>query len=195
MNKTGIYARFSSIDTSKDGDSPSKSIQNQIAILSKYAEKNKLNVVKVYADDNKTGSTMNRPMLQELLQDASIGKIDTIVVKDLSRFGRNYMEVGQYIDRIFPAFNIRFISVNDNYDSANSKDDLTLALKNYINHLYSKETSKKIRKVMAIRAEKEPILTIRFLHFLPIFDLLLIILPQKLNINRQLATYALSSLA
>lgn len=130
MNKTGIYARFSSIDTSKDGDSPSKSIQNQIAILSKYAENNNLNVVKVYADDNKTGSNMNRPMLQELLQDASIGKIDTILVKDLSRFGRNYMEVGQYIDRIFPAFNIRFISVNDNYDSASSKDDLTLALKN-----------------------------------------------------------------
>lgn len=162
MNKTGIYARFSSIDTSKDGDSPSKSIQNQIAILSKYAENNNLNVVKVYADDNKTGSNMNRPMLQELLQDASIGKIDTILVKDLSRFGRNYMEVGQYIDRIFPAFNIRFISVNDNYDSASSKDDLTLALKNYINHLYSKETSKKIRKVMALRAEKEPILTTKY---------------------------------
>ena len=102
MNKTGIYARFSSIDTAKDGDSPSKSIQNQIAILSKYAENNNLNVVKVYADDNKTGSNMNRPMLQELLADASIGKIDTILVKDLSRFGRNYMEVGQYIDRIFP---------------------------------------------------------------------------------------------
>ena len=162
MNKTGIYARFSSIDTLNTDDSVSRSIQNQITILSKYAESHELNVVKVYADDNKTGSNMNRPALQELLKDASEGKIDTILVKDLSRFGRNYMEVGQYIEKIFPAFNIRFISVNDNYDSINTKDDLTLALKNYINHLYSKESSQKIRKVIKLRAEKEPLLSAKY---------------------------------
>lgn len=162
MNKTAIYARFSSIDSYNKDDSFSQSIQNQIAILTKYAESHDLNVVKVYADDNRTGSNMNRPELQELLKDAAEGKIDTILVKDLSRFGRSYREVGEYIEKIFPAFNIRFISVNDNYDSINSKDDLSLALKNYINHLYSKESSKKIRKVMALRAEKEPILTTKY---------------------------------
>ena len=85
MNKTAIYARFSSIDSYNKDDSFSQSIQNQIAILTKYAESHDLNVVKVYADDNRTGSNMNRPELQELLKDAAEGKIDTILVKDLSR--------------------------------------------------------------------------------------------------------------
>lgn len=162
MSKVGIYARYSNIDKLVGEDQESRSIKNQIDILTKYVNDHNLKLVRVYADYHKTGSNMDRPALQELLQDASEGKIDTIVVKDLSRFGRNYMEVGEYIEKIFPAFGIRFISVNDNYDSSLTKDDLSIAIKNYINHLYSKESSKKIRKAMALRAEKEPILTWKY---------------------------------
>ena len=132
MTKVGIYARYSSVDILVGEDSQSRSIKNQIDILTKYANEHNFKIYKVYSDYHKSGAEMDRPGLQELLTDASEGNLNTILVKDLSRFGRNYMEVGNYIDNIFPSFGIRFISVNDNYDSLETKDDLAIALKNFI---------------------------------------------------------------
>lgn len=162
MGKVGIYARFSSMDVLTGEDSMSRLIKNQIEILTKYANENGLEIYKVYADYNKTGTNMNRPELQNLLKDASEGKLDTILVKDLSRFGRNYLEVAQYVDVIFPSFGIRFISVNDNFDSSNYKDDLTIALKSFLNHMYAKDVAKKVRKSFVLRADTEPIVSYKY---------------------------------
>lgn len=162
MISVGIYARYSNVDVLVGDESESRSIKNQIEILSKYAHEHNMIIYKAYSDHHESGTKMDRPALQELLKDASEGKINTILVKDLSRFGRNYMEVGNYVNNIFPSFGIRFIAVNDNYDSADTYDELALALKNYINHLYAKDASKKIRKSMLLRAETEPLLTWKY---------------------------------
>ena len=111
----GIYLRLSQEDL-REGDS--LSIENQKLILTKYVEDKGWKLVSEYVDDGYTGTDFERPGVQKLLADAQSGKINIIVVKDLSRFGRNYIEVGRYIDYIFPMNNIRFIAINDNVDTA-----------------------------------------------------------------------------
>ena len=113
LNRTALYMRLSR-DDEKAGES--MSIENQRVILKKYAEENGGAVVDEYIDDGWSGTDFDRPAIKRLLDDAKEGKIDTIVVKDLSRFGRNYIQVGQYIDYIFPAYGIRFIALSDNVD-------------------------------------------------------------------------------
>ena len=115
LNRTALYMRLSR-DDEKAGES--MSIENQRVILKKYAEENGGTVVDEYIDDGWSGTDFDRPSVKRLLDDAKEGKIDTIVVKDLSRFGRNYIQVGQYIDYIFPAYGIRFIALSDNVDTA-----------------------------------------------------------------------------
>ena len=109
--KVGIYARLSK-DDERNGES--LSIENQKLILEKYVMEQGWNLIDEYIDDGYSGTTFDRPSVQRLLEDAKCGRINTIVVKDLSRFGRNYIQVGQYTDYIFPMYNIRFIALNDN---------------------------------------------------------------------------------
>ncbi len=97
----------------------SLSIENQRHILRKYAEENNIEVYGEYIDDGISGTTFQRPEVQRLLDDAKTGVINAIIVKDLSRFGRNYIEVGQYLDYVFPAFGIRFIAIQDGVDTSN----------------------------------------------------------------------------
>lgn len=97
----------------------SLSIENQRIILTKYAQERGWTITDEYIDDGYSGTNFDRPEVQRLLEDAKTGKIDTIIVKDLSRFGRNYIFVGQYVDYIFPMYNIRFIAISDNVDTAN----------------------------------------------------------------------------
>ena len=116
LNKrAGAYYRLS-----RDDDQPNESlsIDNQRKILTRYIEENDLELVDEYIDDGISGTTFNRPSVQRLLEDAKHGRIDTIIVKDLSRFGRNYIEVGMYLDYIFPSYGIRFIALTDNIDTA-----------------------------------------------------------------------------
>ena len=113
LNKAALYMRLSR-DDEKAGES--MSIDNQRIILRKYIADNGGTVVDEYIDDGWSGTDFERPAVKRLLDDAKDGKIDTIVVKDLSRFGRNYIQVGQYIDYIFPAYGIRFVALNDNVD-------------------------------------------------------------------------------
>lgn len=116
VNNVGIYLRLSQEDM-RDGDS--LSIENQKMMLTKFVNEKGWNLVSEYVDDGYTGTDFERPDFQRLLDDAKYGKINTIIVKDLSRFGRNYIEVGQYVDYIFPAYNIRFIALSDNVDTLN----------------------------------------------------------------------------
>ena len=115
LNRTGLYLRLSR-DDEKAGES--LSIENQRMILRKFTAENGGTIVDEYIDDGWSGTDFERPGVKRLLEDAKDGKIDTIVVKDLSRFGRNYIQVGQYIDYIFPAYGIRFIALSDNVDTA-----------------------------------------------------------------------------
>jgi len=130
--KAGLYYRLSK-DDERIGES--LSIGNQKLILERYARENGFEIVDEYIDDGYSGTNFNRPGLKRLIEDAQCGRIDTIIVKDLSRFGRDYLQVGQYTEYIFPEFNIRFIAVTDNVDSAIQKDDDldTTPLKNIFN--------------------------------------------------------------
>lgn len=117
VNKENIavmYLRLSKEDGEK---TESNSISNQREMINSYAKKNQFIIIKEYVDDGYSGATFDRPNFKEMINDAYDKKFDTIIVKDLSRFGRDYIEAGKYIQRIFPENGIRFISVNDNYDS------------------------------------------------------------------------------
>lgn len=143
LNKTVIYARLSM----EDGlDDVSSSIQNQISICKDYANEHDLNIDEIYFDDGYTGTNFNRPEFQRLIKNIEDNKVSTIIVKDLSRIGRNFIKTSFYVEDFFTKHRIRFISVNDNYDSEITKEDLSLPIRNYLNGLYAKECKKK-RKV------------------------------------------------
>ena len=106
-------------------------------------------------DDGYTGTDFNRPAVTRLLEDAKTGKINLIIVKDLSRFGRNYIQIGQYIDYIFPTYNIRFIALNDNVDTANKDTSAMdmMPIVNLFNEWHSASTSKKIKTIIEANAK------------------------------------------
>jgi DNA invertase Pin-like site-specific DNA recombinase len=147
LNNVGIYLRLSK-DDERLGES--LSIDNQRLILGKYVTEHGGKIIDEYIDDGYSGTNFDRPGVKRLLEDAQSKRIDTIVVKDLSRFGRNYIQVGQYIDYIFPAYNVRFIALNDNVDTAdkNSSGMDMMPIMNIFNEWHSANTSKKIRAVL-----------------------------------------------
>lgn len=147
LGRTGLYLRLSR-DDEKAGES--LSIENQRAILKRFAEENGGTVAGEYADDGWSGTNFDRPAVKRLLEDAKDGKLDTIVVKDLSRFGRNYIQVGQYIDYIFPAYGIRFIALSDHIDTADRASTAMdmMPIMNVFNEWHAANTSKKIRAVL-----------------------------------------------
>ncbi len=147
----GLYFRLSQEDE-RQGESAS--IEHQRTILRKYAEEHGFEIHDEYIDDGISGTTFQRPEVQRLLDDAKTGVINTIIVKDLSRFGRNYIEVGKYIDYVFPAFGIRFIAIQDNVDTEN-RDSGTMEMMpimNVFNEWHAANTSKKIRAVKKANA-------------------------------------------
>lgn len=147
LKRTALYLRLSR-DDEKAGES--LSIENQRAILKRFAEENGGTIAGEYIDDGWSGTSFERPAVQRLLEDAKNGKIDTILVKDLSRFGRNYIQVGQYVDYIFPAYGIRFIALSDNVDTADRTSSAMdmMPIMNVFNEWHAANTSKKIRAVL-----------------------------------------------
>lgn len=147
MKRTALYLRLSH-DDEKAGES--LSIENQRTILRRFVEEKGGTVIGEYIDDGWSGTNFERPAVKRLFEDAKDGKIDTIVVKDLSRFGRNYIQVGQYIDYIFPAYGIRFIALSDNVDTADrtSAGMDMMPIMNVFNEWHAANTSKKIRAVL-----------------------------------------------
>ena len=149
-----MYLRLSKEDGEK---TESNSISNQREIINSYVKRNQITMVKEYVDDGYSGANFDRPNFKEMIKDAYDKKFDTIIVKDLSRFGRDYIEAGKYIQRIFPENGIRFISVNDNYDSksADMNDThLILPIKNFINDSYCRDISNKVKSSQKIKREK-----------------------------------------
>ena len=141
---TAIYARLSVENSGKPEEKDV--IQNQIDICKDYIRSCPyLNLVEVYADNGHTGTVFDRPEFNRLMSDIRSGKIKCLVVRDLSRFGRDYIETGTYLERVFPQIGLRFISVKENYDSFDSDgDSLIIPLQNMINALYSKDISRKV---------------------------------------------------
>ena len=144
---TALYCRLSR-DDGAEGES--NSIANQKKLLSKYAKEHGFTNTKFYVDDGYTGTNFNRPGFQQMLEDMEMGYISTVIVKDSSRFGRNYLEVGQYTDYYFPEHNIRFIAINDCIDSDNGEDDFS-AFRNVMNEMYAKDISRKVRSSHRLR--------------------------------------------
>lgn len=155
MIRIAVYMRLSKTDETVEEESNSISMQRILIrkyIASHFAECE----VMEYQDDGFSGTNFNRPGVQRLLEDARNEKFDCVVVKDFSRFGRDYMEVGSYLEQIFPFLGIRFISINDNYDSGSSQGttaDLDVNFKNLLYDLYSKDLSQKVKT--SLRARKE----------------------------------------
>lgn len=149
----GLYYRLSQEDE-RQGESVS--IDNQRTMLRKYAEEHGFEIHDEYIDDGVSGTTFQRPEVQRLLDDAKTGVINTIIVKDLSRFGRNYIEVGQYVDYVFPTFGIRFIAVQDNVDTENRDSGAMemMPIMNVFNEWHAANTSKKIRAVRRSNAKE-----------------------------------------
>lgn len=143
--KCAIYCRLSCDDGTIDDSS---SIQTQKDALSKYALQNGYEIFKIYVDDGISGTHDQRPGFQSMLRDAELGLFQILLTKDLSRLARNYLQAGYYMEEFFPKHHIRYIAVNDNYDSF--KDDNEFApFKNIINEWYAKDISKKVRYALA----------------------------------------------
>lgn len=150
---TGLYARLSVLDNGKAEGDP---IESQVKIIEQYlSEHSELRLVDRYLDNGYSGTSFERPQWERLIQDVKAGKINCIIVKDLSRLGRNYIETGNFLERICPKLGIRFISVNDNYDTKNihSQDELTASIKNIVNDYYAKDISMKSGAVLKAKRQ------------------------------------------
>lgn len=145
---TILYCRLSNEDA-LDGES--NSIQNQRALLTKYAQDHGYTNIRVLVDDGYTGTNFNRPAVQEGLELVKRGEVGCWIVKDMSRFGRDYLTVGRYTELIFPSYDVRFIAVNDGVDSEHGDSDGFTAIRNLFNEWYPRDTSKKVRASMKLR--------------------------------------------
>ncbi|MFI3238264.1 MAG: recombinase family protein [Lachnospiraceae bacterium] len=151
--QVGIYVRLSVEDERKKEN---HSIETQKQLVIQYVEQmENADIYQIYEDVNFTGTNFKRPSFENMMEDAKKKKINCIVVKDLSRFGRNYLEAGQYMEYVFPFLNVRFISINDSYDSLNSNNSsgLILPIKNLMNEVYAKDISKKVRSGYQIKRD------------------------------------------
>jgi DNA invertase Pin-like site-specific DNA recombinase len=150
-----LYGRLSQEDELK-GDS--NSIQNQRMLLEKYAKDNGFTNVRFMYDDGYSGTNFNRPAWNEVLKMIENGEVKTLIVKDLSRLGREYLQVGYYTEIYFPQRGVRFIAVNDGVDSLYSESNDFTPMRNYFNELYAKDSSKKVRVVKRAQAERGELL-------------------------------------
>ena len=143
VSHAALYARLS-YESEKNRER--NTIETQMVLLHNFVKEQKdIVVAKEYYDISKTGTNFERDGFNEMMQEIKEGNIDCVIVKDLSRLGRNYVEAGSYIERVFPFFNVRFISVNDHYDSFRDDISLLISMSNVYNEFYSRDLAKKIR--------------------------------------------------
>ena len=150
--KTAIYARLSREDNLNQSDS----IENQLALLNDYVGNRPfLHLVGTFTDNGYTGTDFDRPEWQKLMEAVQSKEVDCIVVKDLSRLGRNYIETGEFLEKICPFFGIRFIAINDNFDTetVEASGQLSVSLSNIINDYYAKDISRKVSSALRSKME------------------------------------------
>lgn len=150
-----LYLRLSKEDGDKE---ESDSITNQKELIFEYLKSMEdIRIHEIRVDDGYSGVDSERPAFQQMLEDIKAGKVDCVITKDLSRFGRNHIEVGRYLEKIFPYLGVRFIAINDNYDSAMSDtqtDNIIIPFKNLINDAYCRDISIKIRSNLEVKRKK-----------------------------------------
>ncbi len=153
--QVGGYVRLSVEDSGKPG---ANTIETQRELIGNYInDQPDMRLYDLYCDNGRTGTTFERPEFERLMEDVRTGKVDCIVVKDLSRFGRNYTETGNYLERIFPLLGVRFIAVNDNFDTLTaerSQDGYIVPLKNIMNAIYSKDISRKSASALSTKQQR-----------------------------------------
>lgn len=147
---TALYERLSRDD---DMQGESNSISNQKKFLEDYAKAHGMRNIRHFSDDGFSGTNFNRPSFEQLLEEVKAENVSAIIVKDLSRFGRNYLQVGFYTEMLFPDKGVRFIAVNNNIDSDHPMDNEFAPFLNIMNEWYAKDTSKKIRAIFRNRME------------------------------------------
>lgn len=152
---TALYCRLSQ-DDMLDGES--NSITNQKAILQKFADDNGFRNTQFYVDDGFSGTNFNRPDFMRMIADVESGKVGIVITKDLSRLGRDYLLTGQYIEMVFPDYDVRYIAINDGVDTFKSENEL-MAFKNIFNDWFARDTSKKIRAVFKAKGQSGKPLT------------------------------------
>ena len=151
--KTALYVRLSVEDNGKDSDS----VENQITLLEEYIENHPyLKKVALFIDNGYTGTDFLRPEFNRMMEAVQTDLVDCIIVKDLSRLGRNYIETSQFIEKICPFYNLRFIAVTDNYDTATvtSEGQLSASLQNIVNDYYAKDISRKVTSALQAKMER-----------------------------------------
>lgn len=139
-----LYLRLSRDD---DNRGESESIQNQRALLREYAARQGFSVIEEYVDDGWSGTSFDRPRFQDMLRDMERHRFDIVLVKDLSRLGRDYIQTGRYLELVFPEHGVRLIAVNDGIDTARADTDLA-PFRNVVNEMYARDTSRKIRSAL-----------------------------------------------
>ena len=153
--KAGLYLRLSDED---NGGKGKDSIHNQLELLLDFAEGlEKTEIVETYTDNGRTGTDFDRPEWERMMEDIRKRKIDCVIVKDLSRFGRNYLEAGDYLEKVFPVLGVRFIALTDHYDSFSAdwgERTIVLPVKNFINDSYCRDISTKVKSQLAIKRRK-----------------------------------------
>ena len=158
--RVAMYLRLSQDDEKYDKDFKveSNSISNQRLQIQDYIDKNEeMELAGEYVDDGYSGINFERPAFKEMMEDVITGSINCIIVKDLSRFGRDYIDSGRYLQRVFPSLDIRFIALNDNYDSftaSETEKNLVIPFKNFINDNYCRDTSAKVRSVCKVKRKQ-----------------------------------------
>lgn len=148
---TALYCRLSQ-DDGREGES--NSIVNQKAMLKEYALKNHFKNIRYFVDDGYSGTTFNRPSFREMEQLIENGDVGIVIVKDMSRLGRNYLQVGMYTDVVFPDNDVRFIAINDNVDSSIQTEFDMTPIRNFCNELYARDTAKKIKSSFKLKGER-----------------------------------------
>ena len=147
---TALYSRLSR-DDEKEGES--NSISNQRKLLTDFANKNGLRNIKIFIDDGVSGVTFNRNGFKKLFELIEQEMVSTLIVKDMSRLGRNHIEVGKFTDYILPTYNVRFIALNDGVDSEKGEDDFT-PFRNTMNEWYCKDMSRKIKCTLHLKSKQ-----------------------------------------
>lgn len=148
--KSGITALYCRLSRDDGAAGDSNSIANQKKLLQKYAKEHSFGNTRYYVDDGYTGTNFNRPGFQKLLEDMDMGYVTVLIVKDMSRLGRDYLQVGYYTDTYFPDRDIRFIAINDCVDSADGENELA-PFRNVMNEMYARDISRKVRSSHRLR--------------------------------------------
>jgi len=153
--RVGGYVRLSMTDSGKPG---ADTIENQKELIREYVDsQSDMELSEIYCDNGQTGTNFERPEFEKLMQDMKCGKLDCIVVKDLSRFGRNYLETGNYLEKIFPFFGVRFVAISERFDTISAERTdagYIVPLRNIINEAYSRDISRKVGSAYAVKRKK-----------------------------------------